>query len=174
MNVIKEREIDALATPWVNVQLAYLLTVWWATATVEVNKVTVGESVFSEYDEVVTTKDTETIDSFSSHIICVRMGTAYTGVELNVMTQALHAEDGSLPQGLKIQNAYTEMCNGSKNVAIVVGNSMAYPQTLEEEDPSGESSCGNIGARAADMDQHDRSIRQGPDLHTPKLTVKQR
>ena len=28
------------------------------------------------------------------------MGTAYTGVGLNVMTQALHAEDGSLPQGL--------------------------------------------------------------------------
>ena len=28
MNVIKEREIDALATPWVNTQVAYLLAVW--------------------------------------------------------------------------------------------------------------------------------------------------
>ena len=55
------------------------------------------------------------------------MGTAYTGLGLNVMTQALCAEDGSLPQGLTIQNAYTEMHDGSKNVAIVVRNSMMYP-----------------------------------------------
>ena len=27
MNMIKEREIDALATPWVNAQVAYLLVV---------------------------------------------------------------------------------------------------------------------------------------------------
>ena len=51
------------------------------------------------------------------------------------MTQTLHVEDGSLPQGLMIQNAYTEMCHGSKNVAIVVRNSMAYPQTLRKKIP---------------------------------------
>ena len=75
------------------------------------------------------------IDAFSSHIIHVRMGTAYTGVGLNVMTQALHAEDGSLPQGLTIQNTYTEMCDGSKNVTIVVRNSTVYPQTLRKKTP---------------------------------------
>ena len=37
------------------------------------------------------------------------MKTVFTGVGLNVMTQALHAEEGSLPQGLMIQNAYTDM-----------------------------------------------------------------
>ena len=42
------------------------------------------------------------IDAFSSQVIHVRMGTTYTGVRLNMMTQALHAEDGSLPQGLTI------------------------------------------------------------------------
>ena len=35
MNMIKEREIDTLATPWVNTQVAYLL----ATATVGGDKV---------------------------------------------------------------------------------------------------------------------------------------
>ena len=86
MNMIKEREIDALATPWVNAWVAYLLEIQWATATVEDNKVAAGESDPSEYDEVVTNKDTETIDVFLSHIICVRTGTAYTGVQLHVMT----------------------------------------------------------------------------------------
>ena len=60
------------------------------------------------------------------------MKTGFTGVRLNVMTQALHAEEGSLPQGLTIQNAYTKMRNGSKSVANVVRNGMAYPQTLKK------------------------------------------
>ena len=79
----------------------------------------------TEHNEVVATKDIETIDAISSQIIHRRMKTAFTGVRLNVMTQALHAEEGLLPQGLTIQNAYTEMPNSSKNVTIVVRNSMA-------------------------------------------------
>ena len=54
---------------------------------------------------------------------------------LNMMTQALCVEDGSLPPGLTIQNAYTEMHGGSKNVAIVVRNSMVYPHTLRKRIP---------------------------------------
>ena len=103
-------------------------------ATVKNNKFTAGESDPSEYNEVVTTKDTKTIDAFSSHVIHARMRMAHTGEGINVITQALHTEDGSLPQGLTVQNTYTELCNGSMNVAMVVRNSMAYPQT-EEEDP---------------------------------------
>ena len=38
MNVIKESEMDMLATPWVNTHIAYLLAVWWAPATVEDDK----------------------------------------------------------------------------------------------------------------------------------------
>ena len=51
INVIKERETDALAIPWVNAQVAYLLTVQWTTATIEDGKVVAGESDPSEYDE---------------------------------------------------------------------------------------------------------------------------
>ena len=104
-------------------------------AIVEDDKVAARESDLSEYVNVVTIKDTETIDAFWSHIICAKMGTAHTGAGLNVMTQALHAEDASLPQGLTIQNAYTKFHNGSKNVPIVVRNSMAYPQTLRKRTP---------------------------------------
>ena len=106
VNVIREKEIDALVMPWVNACVAYLLAVWQATATVESDKVAIGESDPSEYNEVVTTKDTKTIDAFSSHIIHWRMGMDHTGEGINVMTQALCTEDGSLPQGITVQNAY--------------------------------------------------------------------
>ena len=135
INVIKEKEIDALAMPWVNAQVAYLITVWWAIATIEDSTAVAGKSNPSEYDEVVTTKDTKTIDAFSSLVIHARMRTTYTGEGINVMTQALHAEDGSLPQGLMVQNVYTELCSGSKNVAVLVRNSTAYPQTLMKKTP---------------------------------------
>ena len=113
VNMIKQKEIDTLATPWINAWAAYPLVVWWATAMVEDDKVVAGESDPSEYDEVVTTKDTETIDAFLSCIICVKTGTAHTSAGLNVMTQALCMQNESLPQGLTIQNTYTELCSGS-------------------------------------------------------------
>ena len=101
----------------------------------ENDKVAAGESDTSEYYEVVTTKDTKTIDAFSSHVIHARMRMAHTGEGINVMTQALCAEDGSLPQGLTVQNSYTELHNGSKNVTVVVRNSMAYLWTLRKKTP---------------------------------------
>ena len=113
--------------PWVNAQVAYLLAVWQATATIEDSKAAARESYPSEYDEIVTIKDNETIDAFSSHVIHARMRTAHTGEGINVMTQALCVEDWFLPQGLVVQNAYTELHSGSKNVTMVVRNSMAYP-----------------------------------------------
>ena len=42
MNVIKEKEIDALAMPWVNAQVAYLLALQQAMATVENDKIAAG------------------------------------------------------------------------------------------------------------------------------------
>ena len=63
------------------------------------------------------------------------MEKAYTGECINVMTQELQTEDGSLPQGLTIQNAYTELQKGSKNIVVVVRNSTAYPQMLWKKAP---------------------------------------
>ena len=50
--------------PWVNAQVAYLLVVQWATATIEDDKP--GKSDPSDYEEIVTTKEAETTDAFSS------------------------------------------------------------------------------------------------------------
>ena len=63
------------------------------------------------------------------------MKTAHRGEEINVMTQALCIEDGSLPQGLVVQNGYMELHSGNKNVTLVVRNSTIYPKTLRKKTP---------------------------------------
>ena len=59
-------------------------------------------------------QNAETIEPFSSHIVSVKTGRAYTGECINVMVQALQTKDGSLLQGLTVQNTYTELRKGSK------------------------------------------------------------
>ena len=137
-------------------------------------KVAAGESDPSEYDEVVSTKYTETIDAFSSHVIHARMGTAYTGTGLKVMPQALHAEDGLLPQGLTIQNAYTELHDGSKNVTIVVRNSMAYPKTLKKKTPVVRAVVATWVPEPPMWTAMIEALDEAQGLQMPKLTVKQR
>ena len=63
------------------------------TAKIEDSKVVVGKLDPSKYNEFIMTKDAETTDAFSSHVIHTRMRTAQTGEGINVMTQALCAED---------------------------------------------------------------------------------
>ena len=118
MNVIKEREIDTLATPWVNAHVASIQAVQWVTTTLESDKVTTRVLDLTEYDEVVTTKGCKMIDAFSSKIIHARMKTAFTGRRLNVMTHALHASEGPLPLGLMIQNAYTEITMAARMLPL--------------------------------------------------------
>ena len=72
----------------------------------------------------------ETLEPFSSHEIPMKMMEAYLGKCLNVMVQALHAQDGTLPPGLTVQNMYTELRKGSKKMVVVVQNNTAYPQML--------------------------------------------
>ena len=72
------------------------------------------------------TQNAETIEPFSSHVVLVKAGRAYTGEHINIMVQALQTEDGSLPQGLTVQNTYTELSQGSKEAVMVVRNNMAY------------------------------------------------
>ena len=60
---------------------------------------------------------------------------AYLGECLNMMVQALHVQDGTLPPGLTVQNSYTELRKGSKKAVVVVWNSTDYPQTLWKKTP---------------------------------------
>ena len=171
MNIIKEKEIDALATPWVSTCVAYLLPAQQATATIEGSKT--RDSGPSDYDLIVTTKETEIIDAFSSWVIHPKTKTAHQGEGINIMTQALHVKDGSLPQGLMEQNSYTELCSGGKIVTVVVRNSTAYPQTLRKKTPVAQAVAVTqipelpmlIGLTKASEEDHGHQA--------PKLTVKQ-
>ena len=87
------------------------------------------------YDQLMYTQNVETIEPFSSHVIPVRAGRAYTGEHINVMVQALQTEDGSFPQGLTVQNMYTELKQCSKKAVMVVRNNTAYSQTLQKKTP---------------------------------------
>ena len=132
VNVMKEREIDALAMPWANARVAHLLSVHRAMATV-VDDQTLESANPNGYDEVVFTRNMETIEAFSSCVISIKMEKAYMGECINVMTQVLWTKDDSLSQGLTIQNVYPELWRGSKNVIMVVRNSTAYPQMLQKK-----------------------------------------
>ena len=77
VNVMKEKEIDTLATPWVNARVAHLLLVHRMTA-VKVGDGTVEECGTDNYDQVMFTQNVETIEAFSSHIVLVKVEEAYT------------------------------------------------------------------------------------------------
>ena len=172
MNVIRETEIDTLVTPWVNAWVAYLwlfneLQPQWKMIRLLVE-------CYLTDDELVNTKDTKMIDAFLSHIIHARMRTAYTGVRLNVMTQALHDEDGSLPQDLMIQNAYTDMHNGSKNVDVIIRNSMTYPETLRKKVQVARVVVATWVPEPPMQTGVIKALDKAQGHQMPKLTVKQR
>ena len=146
INVMKETEIDALAIPWENARVAHLLAVHRMTA------ITVGDKFMVEpssddYDKVVFTQNVETIETFSSHAVQVRAERAHTGGHINIMAQALWAEDGSLPQGLTVQNMYMELRQGSKN-----GGKEQYCLLTDplQDNPGGQGNSGKPNAGATD------------------------
>ena len=100
----------------------------------------VGDSLKEEpnpdgYDQVMFTQNVETIEPFSSSVVPVKVGRAYTGECISIMLEALGTEDGSLPQGLIVQNMYTKLRQGNKKAVVVVRNSTAYSQTLQNKTP---------------------------------------
>ena len=123
--MIKEAEIDALVMPWVNTRVAHLLSVC-RMMTMEVGDSLKEEPDPDGCDQLMYTQNVETIEPFSSHIVPVKAERAYTGELINIMVQALQTEDGSLPQGLTVQNMYTQLRQGSKIAVMVVRNNTAY------------------------------------------------
>ena len=126
--------MDALTMPWANARAAHLLLVH-RMMTIGVGKGQEEKFDVNDNDSLMYTQKVETIEPFSSHIVPVKTGKAYIGEHINIMVQALRTQDGSLPQGLTIQNTYTELRKGSKKAVVVVWNNTAYPQTLQKKTP---------------------------------------
>ena len=134
VNVMREAEMDTLAMLWVNAGAAHLLAVH-RMMTMGIGNGLEEKLDANDYDSLMCTQKMETIEPFSSHIVPVKTGKAYVGECINIMVQALRTEDGSLPQGLTIQNTYTKLRKGSKKAVVVVQNNTAYSQTLRKRAP---------------------------------------
>ena len=126
--------MDALAMPWANARVAHLLSVC------RMMPMEVGDGQKEKFDtnddnQLMYTQNAENVEPFSSHIVPVKTGRAYMAECINVMVQALQTQDGSLLQGLTVQNTYTELRKGSKKAVMVVQNNTAYFQTLQKKTP---------------------------------------
>ena len=91
-NMMQEAEMDALAMPWVNARAAHLLAVR------RMMPVQVGTDQEEGYDTdkdslLMYTQKAETLEPFSSHVIPVKTTKVHLGECLNVMVQALYAQD---------------------------------------------------------------------------------
>ena len=173
INVMREAEMDALAMPWANARAAHLLAVQRMTP-VEVGN---GQEEGYDTDEdspLMYTQKAETLEPFSSHVIPVKTMKAYLGECINIMVQALHAQDGTLPPGLTVQNTYTGLRKGSKKAVVVVQNNTAYPQTLWKKTPMARV----VSVLPVPEPPKPESLQVKddacPDLHIPKLMVRQR
>ena len=71
--------------PWANARVVHLLSVCQAVATVLEDQ-TLESANSNGYDEVVFTRNVETIEAFSSWVISLKVEKAYTGECINVMT----------------------------------------------------------------------------------------
>ena len=171
--MMREAEIDTLATPWANARAAHLLAVRRMAPVKDGNDHEEGYST-NQDGFVMHTQKVETLEPFSSHVIPVKMTEAHLGERLNVMVQALYIQDGTLPPGLTMQNTYTELRKGSKKVVVVVQNHTAYPQTLRKKTPV---------ARAIPIQLLPETPKPGsppvpdevcPDPQTQKLMIRQR
>ena len=85
---MKEVEVDALVTPWVNARVAHLLLVH-RMMTVEIDDGLKKGLDPDSYDQLMYTQNAETIEPFSSHIVPVQAGRAHLGECINIMVQAL-------------------------------------------------------------------------------------
>ena len=144
INIMKETEINALAMSWANARMPHLLSVCRMTA-IMVGDELIVESSSDDYAKVVFTQNVETIDAFFlSCVVQVRAERAHTSGCINIRIWVLRAGDGSLPQGLTVQNTYIELRQGSTNAVVVVRNSMAYPQTLHKKTPVARAVVANL------------------------------
>ena len=165
--------MDALAMPWANARAAHLLAVWRMTPVEVENGQEEGYNM-EEDSPLMYTQKVEILEPFSSHVIPVKTMKVYLEECINVMVQALHAQDGTLLPGLTMHITYTELRKGSKKAVVVVQNNTAFPQTLLKKIPMARA----VSALPVPEPPKSESLQVKddtyPDLHILKLMVRQR
>ena len=173
INVMKEAEVDALATLWANARVGHLLSVH-RMVPMEVGDGQREEVGTNSYDQLMYTQNAETIEPFSSCIVLMKAGRAHMGEHINIMIQTLQTKDGSLLQGLTVQNTYTKLRQGSKKAVMVVRNNTAYLQTLQKKTLLARMVAALPVPRPFKEEQLLEGAAEPQGSHTPRLTVRQR
>ena len=163
--------MDALAMPWANARVAHLLSVC-RMMPIEVGDGQEERFDVNDYDPLMYTQKVETIEPFSSHIVPVKTGKAYVGECINAMIQALQTQDGSLPQGLTVQNTYIELRKGRKKAVVVVWNNTAYLQTLWKKTPMARVVAALPVPEPPEGEELEEKVGMSHVSHTPVLTVR--
>ena len=173
VNVMREAEMDALAMPWENTRAAHLLAIR-RMMPVEVGNDQDGRYDADQDNPLMHTQRVEILEPFSSHVIPMKMTEAYLGEHLNMMVQALHAQDGTLPPGITVQNAYTELRKGSRKAVVVVQNNTAYPQTIQKKTPVARAVAVQPLPKPPEPGELPVQDKVCPDSQTLKLMIRQR
>ena len=171
INVMKEVEVDALAMLCANARVVHLLSVPRMT-TMEAGDGLKEELDPDGIDQLMYTQNAETIEPFTSHIMPVKAGKDQMGEHINIMVQALQTEDGSLLQGLTVQNMYTKLRQGSKKAVVVVRNNTAYSQTLWKKTPVARVVAALPVSKTPEEVQLLEGADESHDPHTPRLTLR--
>ena len=173
VNVMREVEMDALAMLWANARVAHLLAIRRMTP-VEVGN-DWEEGCKTDHDSpLMYTQKVEILEPFSSHVIPMKMMEVYLGEHLNIMVQALHAQDGTLPPCITVQNTYTELRKGSKKAVVVVQNNTTYPQTLQKKTPVARAMAMQPVPDIPEPGSLQVQDEVCPNPQTPKLMIRQR
>ena len=128
----------------------------------------------NDYDQLMYTQKAETIEPLSSHIVPVKTGKVYVGEHINAMIQALQPQDGSLPQGLTVQNTYTKLRECSKKAVVVVWNNTAYLQTLQKKTYNARVVAALPVPEPPEGEELEEKVGKSHDSHSPVLTVRQK
>ena len=165
--------MDTLATPWVNARAVHLLAIR-RMVPIKVESDHDGRCITGQDGLMMCTQKVETLQPFSSHVVPIEMMETHASKRINVMVQALHDQNGTLPPGLTMQNTYTELRKGSKKAVVVVQNHTTYPQTLWRKTPIVRAIPVQLLAEAPKPGSLLVPNEACSDLPTPKLMIRQR
>ena len=181
VRAMKESEMENAPEAWQSVQHTYEFANYVVQLDLEDYGMTMptntGENP-TDLDELILLKNKTTIPAFESIILhCCTHHMMMMGCKLHVMTQATYPEDrANLPIGVYVVKTYTELCDGSHNVLVVLRNLTGKPVHLPARRPVARVVATNAVPDATPSPEFLKKLNEmEPNQNPPKkLTIEER
>ena len=158
VQVMKEDEIDKLATPWALARTSTLLRIKAARVStarregkVDPDDLDLAQDGVANrrldpftFEEVARVAKDVLLPPFSTTVAKAKVKTFFTKGRLHVTTTELGFEEGRLPIGVRLKAAYSEMKVGSQKVPVVLENTTAVAQILKAGAPVARVEAANL------------------------------